>query len=365
MNNRKGLMKTTFMVLFFINMFIFSTSAFRVGELITLTPKGNILYVGGSGEGNYSKIQEAIKNANSGDTVFVYSGTYYENHILVDKTLTLMGEDKYTTIIDGDEGGDILYINADNVYLSGFTFQRSGGINTEAIHQSRCSNSVITDNIIQSIGEDGIWLFRAHNNIITNNTILLVKGTGLMFTFSSNNVISGNTFVNNGAGIGLDLTTNTIITENTIQNNQGGIYLSNIDNISNNFYGYNTITMNNIANNSYCGIYVYLSFSNNISLNNIVNNKLGIFIDWSNSNKIEKNNIIGNKRHVKFETAFKTSWNANYWGKPRLVPKPLFGISYRFSIPFPHPIPINFPMEGIPILGIQFDWHPAKKPYDI
>ena len=193
----------------------------------------------------------------------------------------------------------------------------------------------------------------------------MVRGTGLMFTISSNNIISGNTFVNNGAGIGLDLTTNTIITENTIQNNQGGIYLSNIDHISNNHYGYNTITMNNIANNSYCGIYVYLSFSNSICLNNIVNNKLGIWIDWSILNKIQKNNIISNKRHVKFVTAFKTTWNANYWGKPRLAPKPLFGISYRFSIPFPIPIPVDLPIVGIPIPGLQFDWHPAKEPYDI
>jgi len=30
----------------------------------------NILYVGGSGEGNYSSIQDAIDNASDGDTIF-------------------------------------------------------------------------------------------------------------------------------------------------------------------------------------------------------------------------------------------------------------------------------------------------------
>jgi hypothetical protein len=41
------------------------------------TSKGNWLYVGGSGPGNYTKIQDAIDNASNGDTVFVFNGTYY------------------------------------------------------------------------------------------------------------------------------------------------------------------------------------------------------------------------------------------------------------------------------------------------
>ncbi len=42
---------------------------------------GNIFYVGGSGFGNYTKIQDAIDNSSNGDTIFVYddSSPYYEN----------------------------------------------------------------------------------------------------------------------------------------------------------------------------------------------------------------------------------------------------------------------------------------------
>jgi len=42
-----------------------------------LISTGNTLYVGGSGEGNYSSIQDAIDDASDGDTVFVYNGSYY------------------------------------------------------------------------------------------------------------------------------------------------------------------------------------------------------------------------------------------------------------------------------------------------
>ena len=143
-----------YLVIGIILLFIFmsinpSFAVDNVKKSSTPISNGNTLYVGGDGPNNYTRIQDAINNANNGDTVFVFNGTYHENHILVDKTLNLIGEDKFTTIIDGGEGGDILYIIADNVCLNGFTFQRSGGNNTEAIHQSRCDNSIITDNIIQ------------------------------------------------------------------------------------------------------------------------------------------------------------------------------------------------------------------------
>ncbi|MCZ2809141.1 MAG: pectinesterase family protein, partial [Candidatus Bathyarchaeota archaeon] len=49
---------------------------------------------------NYATIQEAINNANEGDTIFVRAGTYYE-HVVVDKALSLVGENKHNTIIDG------------------------------------------------------------------------------------------------------------------------------------------------------------------------------------------------------------------------------------------------------------------------
>jgi hypothetical protein len=98
-----------------------------------LTSKGNWLYVGGSGPGNYTRIQDAIDNASDGDTVYVYAGIYLGN-IVINVSIDLIGENKNTTIID--ENPDIddpqlieanIYIFADSVTITGFTIQNCYG----------------------------------------------------------------------------------------------------------------------------------------------------------------------------------------------------------------------------------------------
>src|SRR4030042_5130568 len=64
--------------------------------------RGAWLYVGGSGPGNYTKIQDAIDNASEGDAVYVYSGMYSdyieENLacVRINKSINLIGQDKLT-----------------------------------------------------------------------------------------------------------------------------------------------------------------------------------------------------------------------------------------------------------------------------
>ncbi|MHA1376567.1 MAG: hypothetical protein ACTSR7_19990, partial [Promethearchaeota archaeon] len=57
-----------------------STGITDVKQIVLPTTSGDTLYVGGNGTGNYTKIQDAIDDANPGDTVFVYddSSPYYE-----------------------------------------------------------------------------------------------------------------------------------------------------------------------------------------------------------------------------------------------------------------------------------------------
>ncbi len=109
---------------------------------VNLEKNPGTIYVG-SGPGNDSiTIQGGINLASDGDTVFVWSGTYYEyENVVIGKTINLIGEDRNTTIIDGGGGGDVVYISADWVNMSGFNM-RYGEI---GVHLYSSSNSTVTD----------------------------------------------------------------------------------------------------------------------------------------------------------------------------------------------------------------------------
>jgi nitrous oxidase accessory protein NosD len=112
------------------------------------------LYVGGSGPGNYSRIQDAIDNASDGDTVFVYSGIYYE-HVNVNKPILLQGENREITVIDGGGEEDVVYVSK-NASIRGFTIRNSGnaseagnydfGIEVHAGFVDICDNIVSNNN---------------------------------------------------------------------------------------------------------------------------------------------------------------------------------------------------------------------------
>ena len=84
----------------------------------------------------------------------------------------------------------------------------------------------------------------------------------------------------------------------------------------------------------------------------------------SSNDEITQNNLIDNKRNAYFEQPLidriefrkilgkPLGWfnlDENYWNRPRFLPKPIFGSRGFIGI----------------IPWVQFDWHPAKEPYDI
>jgi len=247
---------------------------------------GNTLYVGGSGHGNYTRIQDAIDNASDGDTVFVYdnSSPYYEN-IVVDKSINMIGEDRNTTIIDGSNSSSIIYVTADWVNISGFTIEFSGDWNVGIALRS--NNNTIAGNIISN-NWYGIHLLESISNIITGNIISNnwnVQWGAIFLLYSNNNIISENTISSNYLdGIRLEYSNNNI-TGNKFTNNYAGIRLYKANN--------NTISENIISNNTY-GIFIMDSNNNAISENTVSNAWHGIVIDNSSNSIISENTISSN-----------------------------------------------------------------------
>jgi parallel beta-helix repeat protein len=213
---------------------------------------GSIVYVGGSGTGNYTSIQGAVNNANPGDTVYVFTGVYKENLIL-NKKINLMGENKYATIIDAQNSGTAVTIQSNWVNVTGFTITNCSGNGIYILNRAIIR---IENNIINNVVNQGVELNNNCNNItISNNDIDSCKyGVLLSFQNKDNKVLV-----------------------NKISNTQIGVYFWNT-NIRNSIIG-NTISASTLS-----GIYLWTSNTNNkVYHNSLVNNVLPGWDDSTNS----------------------------------------------------------------------------------
>ncbi|UCD91749.1 MAG: right-handed parallel beta-helix repeat-containing protein, partial [Methanobacteriota archaeon] len=177
-------------------------------EVLTLTlipthGRATTLYVGGIGPGNYTNIQDAVDDAHSGDTIYVYSGFYHE-HVRVNKTLSLLGEDRDGTIISGDGIGDVVNVTADWANITGFTIEEGGlgwmdaEIKLYGVHNCTVSNTIISSSL--AIGGSGISLMLSNNNTILDNGIPQNQ-FGIFLHSSHGNTIVGNYMSRNYIGI--------------------------------------------------------------------------------------------------------------------------------------------------------------------
>ena len=178
------------------------------------------LYVGGQGEGNYSRIQSAIENASEGANIFVYNGSYYEN-IIIDIPLRLIGENKNNTIIDGGGINSVITIISDNVSITGFTIESSGDRFPDAGIAVRSNNNLITENIL-IYNFYGMVLLSASSNLIADNHIVDNHQCGIYFSGATHNRLINNVVENqpfNGFGL-YDFSNSNIIQGNTLIHNQ-------------------------------------------------------------------------------------------------------------------------------------------------
>ena len=149
------------------------------------------------GPADFSTIQEAINNAISGDTILVRAGIYYE-HVIVNKSLSLIGEDRDLTIVDGSEIDNVIsIIMANNVSIEGFTIKGSGTLPYSGIFIDHSSGIDISHNTISSNNNDGISLYVSGGNVFSGNTISSNNYYGMYFLLGSkNNIIYCNNFNN-------------------------------------------------------------------------------------------------------------------------------------------------------------------------
>ena len=196
------------------------------------------------GHGDYLRIQDAIKNASSGDTINVWDGIYYED-IIVNKNIDIIGNSSKNTIIIGNSEEATISIASNNVTFKEFK--------------------------------------------VTNNRFYY-KGVGIKIINKKNCIIKNNNCTNNSIGILLENCNNIKIINNTLYSNVGyGVQLYNSD--------FNNITDNNFINSKLFGFFSYQSKSNSIINNKFISCGIGMFdidLDIWRSQKIS-NNMVNNK----------------------------------------------------------------------
>ena len=348
-----------------------------------------IWIVDSNGHGDYTTIQTAINNAHQGDTILIYEGTYHES-IIIDKSLTIQGENKHSTILHGSGSKDVVYITEEQVSLSNLTILNSGPSGRDAGIETIADHTYITNTIIHNT-TIGIFPFQSNHHHIANNIIIKNKDYGIHLYESGNNSIQNNTMKENRWGILLVYGWGNTITQNTITENlNDGLWLlrGSIDNrihqnhINTNgdkginlrlFCYNNTIIENDISSNAF-GLSIGLHWacdSNLIKRNQITDNaNYGIMLSDSANNRIIENNFKENTIHAFFSDCEQQQWNHNYWdnannpfylikGKKKLIP--WFNID---TSPQSHPIDLP-PIKQQTTANTKVRSSPSPQSYDL
>ncbi len=262
----------------------------------------------------YLTMQSAIDASETldGHTISVNSGIYHEN-LVVHKSVTIIGEERATTIIDSGGVGTVLTVNADNTSIYGFTIRNSGanfppygddcGVRLDHCSGIKISNCLVTNNRI------GIYLLFSEENLIEDNLISSSLENGILLWYSGgnilrNNVISENSYNFAVFGGGFPDFNNSIDTSNTVDDGKAIHYLIGVEDrlIENDesigvlyiINGVNvTIQALNLTKNGH-GIFCYNTTESRITNITASRNSYGLYLQDSHDNTVDRNVCLRN-----------------------------------------------------------------------
>ena len=276
-------------------------------------------------------IKQAIELAEDYDTILIKKGTYKEFDILVDKPLTIIGEN--FPVIDGELKGEIIKIISDNVTIDGLFIINVGTSYTSdyaAIRVQKSKNFVIQNVVLEKLFF-GIYIEKSRDGKIFHNKIVgdaleeYNSGNGIQLWYSKNVQIENNHVERVRDGIYLEFSDDCTIKNNvSTKNVRYGLHFmfSNDDTYSDNTFEsngagvavmfskrikmYNNVFKKNWGTASY-GMLLKEINDAEIQGNTFIENTIGINVEGTNRIVYKNNNFINNGWAVKVRGACYTN----------------------------------------------------------
>jgi len=170
-----------------------------------------------NGSADYTKIQDAIDNANNNDEIIVRQGIYYETIDPNGKAITLRSTNPddpniiVNTIIDANQAGRTIICNSSegpNTVIEGFVITGGyatggGGLYCNGARPT-INNCTFANNVAHQFHGGGVQCYDGSSPALNNCTFMdnyaEGDGGGLYCSFSSNPMLTNCTFMGNDAG---------------------------------------------------------------------------------------------------------------------------------------------------------------------
>ncbi|MCB7482102.1 nitrous oxide reductase family maturation protein NosD [Gramella sp. ASW11-100T] len=262
---------------------------------------------------NFKSIKSAIEAANPGDTIYVKKGTYKEYNIGIAKPLTIIGEEN--TVIDGENKGEIITIQANNVTINGLTIVNVGTSYTTdyaALRVVKSENFLLQNLKLQRLFF-GIYLEKAKNGKVLNNTVMgdaveeFSSGNGIQLWYCQNVEVKGNRIEGVRDGIYLEFSDEITISDNISSDNlRYGLHF---------MFSNNDIYENNVFENNGAGVAVmfskFISMKGNTFRKNWGTASFGLLLKEINDSEIINNNFVENTVGINIEGSNRINYTNN------------------------------------------------------
>jgi Right handed beta helix region len=173
-----------------------------------------IITVDDDGDGDYTCIKEALNNASSGDTIEIYSGTYYEQGITVNCSNIIIigiseelgqGNGTGKPFFQGNGNEDVLTVTASHVSIANLRIENGvTGLYIGIGEASNLNNITVTNTSVRNCSGGIVCCAVGKGIVLTDNDIQKCRTHGMMVSGYPKGVLCSNNTIADCNSYGID-----------------------------------------------------------------------------------------------------------------------------------------------------------------